>query len=1235
MSDVESSSKVLTRKQRKMKSMSYMQFDSETLSSGSEEIQLKRKTISNNAESPSKKTKKVKKTKVKRLIENADVDDGTPVAKIKRRNKTSNKENVEMGTPVIKKKKLKKEPTLELSDSDVALKHPAIEEKLDAMSGKKKKVKKSKKIVKQESAISPEIVKKKSKKSKKAVLEKQSKVESESPNTSDFKSVDESIKEKSNSDLSPDIPETPSVRKLSQLFEQNKIDKISSPLRRSTRTVKLINSDKINTSYENARNTFVKKAEDSPKQKRNLIEKSSQKKLVGGDKKKSKVVSRDKSNLNVYNLHDMFEDYNNEVLEKNFNESRLSAGRLSKISSPIPVESMEIDDEKPFNYNIFDENLTLEKSAFAGNSSGASRKLSSRKSMSTPMKSKNFVEDEDKVFEKSPIQGNLLDLTKRLSVRKANSITPKIKKFMENECEEKLPIEQNIDDSKKRASLRKVNNITPKIKKIKENVEKIAVAENAEDLTKRLSTRKTNSITPKTDKKNMENEGENLEDLSKPLRARKANSVTPKSNKVNEDFEKSPVEERFEDLTKRLSTKITDGTTPKTNKKNVENEDFEKSPVGENLEDSIKLLSTKKANSITPKNKKEVEYEDFEKSPIQGNLDDLTKRLSSRRSNRATPNKSKCQTEVGDQEQNKTPKSLSKIKSSVAAKPNNKSAENNDPIEGNLTELTKRVSVRKSKTPIKKSVKASNGIENECNKTVSVIKAPINNLQNTPQRKRISALKIATPKAKKPLENDATDTAKTRKISTSKCFTAKEKKRIKSPTESAVRKSSERKRASGDCKLTNTMEINDDVETKVKLNSPSRVRKSIYTNIVNNINANSADFINSPKAATDMFTKVDENSFMLNSGDGKLGDTPNNETFPANTTFELTSPNKTFGSGSKKKSSGNKRNTFELKPEDSYLQSSKKRTTFELEPDESFIQSAKRRTLGELNSNKKVNAKGKSNMRKNVVMNLFNADLGNETPPWHNVTDDAKLFINDSCVNLKMSQKRVVINTPPSGVSTPYTSKFVGNRLSNVTKLKSSMKKPAVVKGGVQVSSKAISKTYVRTKLPNFVKIRKEALNKLESVEDHAIRKAERAKLLLSGCKVAIGLSKNTSEKKAAKSPVKVSPNKTVATPKKAVGFAVDGLKTPKRTINSRLATPAKVIIPPMPVKKPSPVKPNYTRFGFKVRKDEKSSKESEIKAVIQKTRIERDAVKDRRTAIQGVRSNRRFDLLMKLRQKT
>ncbi|KAK9884245.1 hypothetical protein WA026_005195 [Henosepilachna vigintioctopunctata] len=59
------------------------------------------------------------------------------------------------------------------------------------------------------------------------------------------------------------------------------------------------------------------------------------------------------------------------------------------------------------------------------------------------------------------------------------------------------------------------------------------------------------------------------------------------------------------------------------------------------------------------------------------------------------------------------------------------------------------------------------------------------------------------------------------------------------------------------------------------------------------------------------------------------------------------------------------------------------------------------------------------------------------------------------------------------------------------------------------------------------------------------------------------------------------------------------------------------------------------TQFGFKIRSDSCSeNKLDQIKAVAAKTKVQQDNRAEQRSILKGVRSNKRFELLMKMRKK-
>lgn len=162
----------------------------------------------------------------------------------------------------------------------------------------------------------------------------------------------------------------------------------------------------------------------------------------------------------------------------------------------------------------------------------------------------------------------------------------------------------------------------------------------------------------------------------------------------------------------------------------------------------------------------------------------------------------------------------------------------------------------------------------------------------------------------------------------------------------------------------------------------------------------------------------------------------------------------------------------------------------------------------------------------------------------------------------------------------------------------------------------------------------------MEDIASLSKRKEQRAKVLLSGKKPVV------------ESPqVKKIEAKTTGSPKmkKKLQFQAKTLKTPqKKTVEEKKPfqfqgatfkfnqnTPEKKIAQALPQKMVLPKTPNgFTRFGFKKTVVEaKINKAAQIQSVANKNKGVKERNKEeRREIIKGVRSNRRFDLLMQMR---
>ncbi|GJQ82685.1 hypothetical protein Trydic_g19697 [Trypoxylus dichotomus] len=213
-------------------------------------------------------------------------------------------------------------------------------------------------------------------------------------------------------------------------------------------------------------------------------------------------------------------------------------------------------------------------------------------------------------------------------------------------------------------------------------------------------------------------------------------------------------------------------------------------------------------------------------------------------------------------------------------------------------------------------------------------------------------------------------------------------------------------------------------------------------------------------------------------------------------------------------------------------------------------------------------------------------------------------------------------------------------------------------------------------KMPNFAMIHKKTFEKMENISEYQQRKTERAMLLLSGSKLKkptpgvlspmnktikkelvtlFNKDQDTSAKKDL-SHIKFPHQKVanlssnlIETKQKTTkldNIIDDKRKTPvMNRINDTKMDKLVVKVPPTKVDIPtastisnmpkikSSSKQNIapTRFGVKV---PITNKKEAAKAVVNKTRQLPDnhSREEKRTAIKGVRSNRRFDLLMKMR---
>lgn len=194
-----------------------------------------------------------------------------------------------------------------------------------------------------------------------------------------------------------------------------------------------------------------------------------------------------------------------------------------------------------------------------------------------------------------------------------------------------------------------------------------------------------------------------------------------------------------------------------------------------------------------------------------------------------------------------------------------------------------------------------------------------------------------------------------------------------------------------------------------------------------------------------------------------------------------------------------------------------------------------------------------------------------------------------------------------------------------------------------QKAKASASKPSTRKKMPNFTLIHQMAYDKMESLQEMTERKAKRAVELLSG--------KKPEEKRKLRSPKcrkplryspKVEKNKKITT---VEADARTNVKISKPASKPKVADISKPVlrkpeqskiksnVPSALPKKEVKPKP-LSKLGFKTGTLPAKSNKEELKAAAGRTSVLKNTVETRRNAVQNIRSNRRFELLMKMRAK-
>lgn len=195
---------------------------------------------------------------------------------------------------------------------------------------------------------------------------------------------------------------------------------------------------------------------------------------------------------------------------------------------------------------------------------------------------------------------------------------------------------------------------------------------------------------------------------------------------------------------------------------------------------------------------------------------------------------------------------------------------------------------------------------------------------------------------------------------------------------------------------------------------------------------------------------------------------------------------------------------------------------------------------------------------------------------------------------------------------------------------------------------KSENKSKKKTKMPNFAQIHQRAFEKLENIKEMTERKAARAKTLLSGQKPQIGMSNKLHSK--TRKVLHYSPvvNMNLMTAKTNVVQPlkiIQATKAISKPMPQKIDFKAKSSIPvpkyikmirenKLPLKNKS-----FDKKCLEFRADMVSVKktafqEDHLKAFANKKRLMTESIENRRKVVQHVRTNRRFELLMKMRNK-
>ncbi|CAH0551419.1 unnamed protein product [Brassicogethes aeneus] len=282
------------------------------------------------------------------------------------------------------------------------------------------------------------------------------------------------------------------------------------------------------------------------------------------------------------------------------------------------------------------------------------------------------------------------------------------------------------------------------------------------------------------------------------------------------------------------------------------------------------------------------------------------------------------------------------------------------------------------------------------------------------------------------------------------------------------------------------------------------------------------------------------------------------------------------------------------------------------------------------------------NLSLDESIKLFGGRLEKAKSPQKVLEEAGKALNVSKHVTPFLKRLKAKIQTPPSGTSTPKDKK---EKFFKKTLEKRFLENEMSVNNVSKNVSSDSNKKILRTKIPNFALIHQRALNKVEDIKQMQERKNERAKMLLSGQKPTLGVAVSPMNKKSKKmlefsSGTSGEQPEYNGTPKAGRKNVANMSKIKNSTIVSKIKNDPH-IKKPVNLKSQIPVRPaqgqntsakQATRFGF--RTDQNITKQDQVKAIITKSRPIRSSMEQRRKVLTGVRSNRRFELLMAMRNK-